>query len=207
VPKSRRYPSDERLEDASLAAKVVPTPKLLDQIGGWLQELSPGVRLRAERLRGTDEVVLQFNYVGRARGLESGAYRPTNVGFGLTYSVPIIVACLAAPEGALLWIENPEAHLHPQGQAAVGELLALCAADNVQIVVETHSDHVLNGIRLSVKREKIAAKDVQLHYFTRDVASGDCAIESPAILPDGQLSNWPKGFFDQWERSLDELLK
>jgi len=207
VAQQRRYNRDQRSPDATLLAKVVPTAKLLDQVAGWLQELSPGARLRAVRVKGTDEVILQFNYVGRARGMETGAYRPTNVGFGLTYSLPIIVACLAAPRGALLLIENPEAHLHPQGQAALGELLAFCAADGVQIIVETHSDHVLNGIRLSVKRKYIVPDKVQLQYFTRDVTTGDCSVESPAILPDGQLSNWPTGFFDQWERSLDALLE
>ena len=207
VARQRRYKNDQRSPVTTLLAKIVPTAKLLDQVSGWLQELSPGARLRAVRVKGTDEVILQFNYVGRARGMETGAYRPTNVGFGLTYSLPIIVACLAAPTGGLLLIENPEAHLHPQGQAALGELLALCAADGIQIIVETHSDHVLNGIRLSVKRKYIGADRVQLQYFTRDVTTGDCSIESPAILPDGQLSNWPSGFFDQWERSLDALLE
>jgi len=128
------------------------------------------------------------------------------VGFGLTYSLPILVACLSAPVGALLLIENPEAHLHPQGQTKLGELLAICASDGVQVIVETHSDHVLNGIRLAVKKDLLAAADVQLCYFTRDVKTGDCYIESPSVLPDGQLTNWPKGFFDQWEKSLDALL-
>jgi predicted ATPase len=106
----------------------------------------------------------------------------------------------------LLLIENPEAHLHPQGQAKLGELLARCAADGVQIIVETHSDHVLNGIRLTVKRGLITAQDVRLCYFTRDVSTGDCYVELPSVLPNGQLSNWPEGFFDQWEKSLDALL-
>jgi predicted ATPase len=105
-----------------------------------------------------------------------------------------------------LLIENPEAHLHPQGQAKLGELLAICAADGVQILVETHSDHVLNGIRLAVKKDSLKADAVRLCYFTRDVASGDCYVELPSILHDGQLTNWPTGFFDQWEKSLDALL-
>lgn len=207
VAEARCYRTEEKRTDATVAAKVVPTRKLLDQVAGWFQELSPGVRLRSERVKGTDEVILQFNYVGRSRGLETGSYRPTNVGFGLTYCLPIVVACLAAPPCSLLLIENPEAHLHPQGQVAIGELLSLCASDGVQVVVETHSDHVLNGIRVSVKRNRIRPEQVQLHYFSRELSSGDSIVESPAILPDGQLTNWPNGFFDQWEKSLDELLE
>lgn len=96
--------------------------------------------------------------------------------------------------------------MHPQGQSKLGELLAICASDGVQVIVETHSDHVLNGIRLAVKKGNLKADEVRLCYFTRDVASGDCYVELPSVLPDGQLTNWPKGFFDQWEKSLDELL-
>ncbi len=66
-------------------------------------------------------------------------------------------------------IEIPEQgtlHLHPQGQAKMGELLGLCTADGVQILVETHNDHVLKGIRLAVKNGSLKADDVRLCYFT-----------------------------------------
>ena len=203
----KRHASKEGAElDDILWAKVAPTHHLLDQVAGWLQQISPGARLRAEPLSQTDEVILQFQYVGQELGFESGYYRPTHVGFGLTYCLPIIVACLAAPAGALLLIENPEAHLHPHGQVKLGELLAICAADGVQILVETHSDHVLNGIRLAVKKGSLIADNVRLCYFTRDVTRGDCYVELPSVLPNGQLSNWPAGFFDQWELSLNALL-
>jgi predicted ATPase len=186
---------------------VSPTNKLLDQVASWIQQLSPGARLNAQRVKGTDEVQLFYEFVGLARTSKSNSYRPTNVGFGLTYSLPILVACLAAPTGSLLLIENPEAHLHPQGQVALGELLSFVAADGVQLVVETHSDHILNGIRLAVKGIKLPANDVALHFFTRSLKSGESEIQSPTVLPDGRLSNWPNGFFDQWDRSLDALLE
>ncbi len=191
--------------DEKLWAQITPTPTLPDQIAGWLQQISPGVQLQAEPLTGTDEVRLQFRYMGTAQG-RTGQYRPTHVGFGLTYSLPIIVACLSARAGSVLLIENPEAHLHPQGQAKMGELLALCATDGVQILVETHSDHVLNGIRLAVKNNHLETDDVKLNFFTRDIESGDCYIETPSVLPNGDISNWPSGFFDQWGKDLDALL-
>ncbi len=206
VSEKRCCSSELAALDNTVWAKIAPTSQLLDQVAGWLQQISPGARLRVEPIKGTDELILQFQYVGQAHGLESRFFRPTHVGFGLTYCLPILVSCLAAPAGALLLLENPEAHLHPKGQAKLGELLALCAADGVQLLVETHSDHVLNGIRLAVKKGSVKATDVRLCYFTRDLSSGDCYVELPTIMPDGQLSNWPKGFFDQWETSLDALL-
>lgn len=191
-----------------LFGKVAPTTRLSDQVAGWLQQLSPGVRFSATRVKGTDEVSLQFSYVGKTRERESGSqFRPTNVGFGLTYSLPIITACLSSTEGSLLLIENPEAHIHPQGQVALGELLARCANDGVQIIVETHSDHVLNGICLAVKNiERVRSESIALHFFSRDVATGEVAVTSPAVLEGGQLSNWPEGFFDQWDKSVNALL-
>lgn len=204
VSERRRVSQDGKT--TPLLSQIAATNSLLDQVAGWLQEISPGVHLQADRLKGTDNVILQFRYLGMTRG-RSRAHRPTHVGFGITYGLPILVACLAAQPGSLLLLENPEAHLHPHGQAKLGELLALCAADGVQIILETHSDHVLNGIRLAVKRKAVAAEDLQLAFFTREVTTGECYVELPSVQADGQLSNWPGGFFDEWERSLDELLR
>lgn len=191
---------------AELLVKIANTHKLQDQVAAWLQFLSPGARLTSGRIDGTDEVQLQFNYTSHKTTLSEKKRRPSNVGFGLTYSLPIIVACLAAPKGSLLLLENPEAHLHPQGQAALGELLARCAADGVQIIVETHSDHLLNGIRLAAKQSLIQADQVATHFFTRSYESGDASVQSPQVLPNGRLTAWPDGFFDQWDKSLDALL-
>jgi predicted ATPase len=205
ISKKRSFPRTGIGVQEDLLAKVAATDSLLDQVAGWLQQLSPGSRLKAEAMRGTDEVLLQYSYA-RLREVDTNFYRPTNVGFGLTYSLPIIVACLAAPKGALLLLENPEAHLHPQGQAALGELIARCASDDVQLIVETHSDHLVNGIRLAVKKKLINNRAVVLHFFTRSVESGEASVQSPAILEDGRLSNWPNGFFDQWDKDIDALL-
>jgi predicted ATPase len=192
--------------DPALLKLIAPTVRLADQTAAWLQMLSPGVRLRAIPVDLADATSLRFQYTSTEIASGTREHRPSNVGFGLTYSLPIIVACLAAEQGGLLLLENPEAHLHPRGQAALGRLLAMCSADGVQVVVETHSDHLLNGIRVAVKQQAIDADSVALHYFSRDVRSGESHIESPRVLPDGQLDRWPDGFFDQWDKSLDALL-
>lgn len=207
VEDSRHFPKIGCNLTQDLLAKAAPTHLLTDQVSGWLQQLSPGVRISAEELLGTDDVVLRYNYVGRTGMSESSRQiRPANVGFGLTYSLPLVVACLTAEADTLLLLENPEAHLHPQGQAALGELMVRAAADGVQIIVETHSDHVLNGIRLAVKRELIRAESVVIQFFSRAIETGFVSSESPAILDNGRLSNWPKGFFDQWDNAIDALV-
>jgi len=206
VEGARTFPRTGLGLSDDLLNKVAPTDGLLDQVAGWLQQLSPGARLDADLISGTDEVLLQFRFVGKKRDTTSNPYRPTNVGFGLTYSLPIVVACLASPRGALLLLENPEAHLHPQGQAALGDLIARAANDGVQIIVETHSDHLLNGMRLAVKRGLISNENVVLHFFQRKIETGEAFVQTPAVLSNGRLSNWPDGFFDQWDKDVNSLL-
>jgi predicted ATPase len=134
----------------------------------------------------------------------SNRYRPTNVGFGLTYALPIVIACLSAKPGSLILLENPEAHLHPQGQTWLAYLAVAAVAAGAQIIMETHSDHVLNGLRIAVKDGRIPAASTAVHFFRR---SGQTAeVISPGMGDDGMLSDWPKGFFDEWENSLDQLL-
>lgn len=175
---------------------------LRDQVEAWMGEVSPGTRLEILSNPALDLVSLQYSY-----GL-SNAYRATNVGFGISYTLPILVAVLSSPPGTLIIIENPEAHLHPKGQSQMGRLLAIAASCGVQIVIETHSDHVLNGIRLAVHGGKIDPKDVQLHFFQRQEKERQIVTEvlSPRIDRNGRLDQWPEGFFDEWDKSLEALL-
>ncbi|KQZ26433.1 DUF3696 domain-containing protein [Caulobacter sp. Root1472] len=195
----------ERIANTELTHPSEPEAQsLLAQVNAWLQEFSPGVRVDAHSVPMTDFVRLAFSY--RGQGVSYGApLRPTNVGFGLTHALPVVTACLGAKPGSLIVIENPEAQLHPQGQVAIGRLLALTAAGNVQVIVESHSDHVLNGIRLAVKDGGLDPTRARLHFFHREPGN-QSQFESPKITKEGRLTHWPSGFFDQWEKSLDQLL-
>lgn len=185
-------------------AEQANATSLLAQVNAWMQELSPGVRVEPEAVPMTDFVRLAYTYRG-----EKAAYgdplRPTNVGFGLTHVLPVVTACLAAEPRTLIVIENPEAQLHPRGQATLGRLLALTASNDVQVIVETHSDHILNGIRLVAKAGDLDPERTKLHFFSREPGQAT-TYETPSLGGDGRLSFWPIGFFDQWERSLDQLL-
>ncbi len=73
-------------------------------------------------------------------------------------------------------------------------------------MVETHSDHVLNGIRVAVHNGKFRPDDVQLHYFQRRKEDGQSQVISPRIDRDGRIDKWPDGFFDEWDKNLEALL-
>jgi predicted ATPase len=135
-------------------------------------------------------------------------YRPTNVGFGVSYTLPIVLAILAARPGDLLLLEAPEAHLHPRGQVKIGELMALAAEAGVQIIVETHSDHVLNGVRIAVHQRVIQPDNTAFFYFQWDTKRADGATSVRRLTVDskGRMEDWPPGFFDETDRSLEVLL-
>jgi len=90
----------------------------------------------------------------------------------------------------------------------MGELISRAAAAGAQVVVETHSDHVLNGVRVAVHGGIIEPESVALHYFTRVEEEGrvHSSVESPVIDRNGRLDKWPEGFFDEWDKSLERLL-
>jgi predicted ATPase len=184
----------------------VESPSLLANVEAWLQEISPGAKLQITPYSGTDQVELRVLLSVKGQ-VPSKAYRSTNVGFGLTYVLPVITALLSADPGSLVIVENPEAHLHPRGQVRIGELIALASSAGVQVITETHSDHVLNGIRLAVHSGRVSPDNVRLLYFGREVdASGIKAkVLQPAIDADGRIDDWPEGFFDEFERSLEQL--
>lgn len=194
---------DQNINDPKLIHPEAKSLNLIDQVEAWMREISPGIRLETQANPEMGIVNIQYFYG------DSNRYRATNVGFGITYTLPIIVAILSSSPGSLILIENPEAHLHPRGQAKMGELLALAASCGIQVVIETHSDHVLNGIRLAVHGGKIKPEDVQLHYFQRQEKQGQAVTKviSPRIYRDGTIDRWPDGFFDEWEISLDALLE
>ena len=179
-----------------------PNRQLLSVVERWLQEISPGVHLELEPVSRADALVSGFSFDQKG-DVPTRPFRATNVGFGLSYILPVLTAMLAPP-GTLCLIENPEAHLHPQGQTRMAELAVRAAIAGVQVIVETHSDHFLDGVRISVRDGLITPEQTAIHYFERE--GNSASVMSPEIDTDGRLSDWPRGFFDQHEENLMKLL-
>lgn len=194
VRKARRHPMEKK-------------SRLLDQLSAWMKLISPGVIVQTHDVEKTEFVRLAFGFPagGGVGGVE--AYRPTNVGFGLTYTLPVVAACLGAEPGSTLMIENPEAHLHPAGQMAIARLISAAVSDGVQVLLETHSDHVLNGVRISVKNTLLSSSQVATLFFSKPKYAQSGEVQLIEILENGMLSEWPAGFFDQLDDSLDQLLE
>jgi predicted ATPase len=176
-------------------------PTLFHQVRARMRHFFPGCDLQILPIDGASAVSLRLR-----SNAKSDFQRPQNVGFGLTQLFPVLVEVLAARPGDVVIVENPEVHLHPKAQQDIGELLALVASCGVQVIVETHSDHVLNGIRLAVKAGgAVQPSQVEIHFFSTD-ADGASRRLSPRIDAHGRLDVWPEGFFDQFDQALALLL-
>jgi len=176
-----------------------PASSFRKQADAWLSTLFPGAKVNVQHNAQMALYALQF------RNSDFGDWRrPSNVGYGFSYAFPIIVALLAAAEEQVIVIDSPEAHLHPYAQSQMGRIISHFAAAGVQIIVETHSDHFLNGVRLAVKDNKLAPSDLQVHFFTGATDSGH-GVLSLNIDKDGRIADWPEGFFDQSERDIARL--
>lgn len=142
-------------------------------------------------------------------GVEGENYSPLQVGFGLTYTLPIVTALLTAKPGDVILMENPEAHLHPSAQVRLGQMIAKAVSLGVQIIAETHSDHIINGLRLA-RKENILKRDNDVNLIF--VQRKECDGRLVSYVNDVQISNGGKfseplpPMFNTWKDTLVKLL-
>ena len=175
---------------------------LFDQVNFWENEISRGITIDVQQNPDNTGYRVIYGTKGADRQKSIEGLRAENIGFGVSYSISIVTALLSAEPGALIMIENPEAHLHPEGQAKLAELICLVAQRGIQVIVETHSDHILNGVLVNCKRfEKegrgIDRENVSIYYFSGQDENHAVMYEQIQVLPGGQIDYQPKGFFDR----------
>lgn len=188
---------DEPVLDGLVMSDVIN--KRLHQVEARMRMFFPGCELDVQQVPKVNAVTL-----GLRTSIDTDFHRPIHVGFGLTQVLPIVIAALSAAKEDILLIENPEVHLHPAGQALMGQFLAEVARSGVQVIVETHSDHVLNGIRRSVKSGRIQPEQVAIHFF-RPRSADMAQVASPQIDATGNIDTWPDGFFDQFDKDMNHF--
>ena len=129
---------------------------------------------------------------------------PTMTGFGISYILSIVTAGLwcSSLENAVLIIENPEAHLHPAAQSRMGKFLQLVASSGVQVIVETHSEHIIDGVRIQAACQK-ETENVKIKFFSSQ--EGKVNVKDIKVNEYGELTDWPEGFFDQKSLDLRDL--
>jgi predicted ATPase len=184
VAEARRHPTETR-------------STVRGQISAWLANLFPGASVNAEGFREVSMAKTTFS-LGRSPGWR----RPANVGYGLSYAFPLLVALVCAKPGQIVIVDSPEAHLHPSAQSTMGSILAHFASAGVQVIVESHSDHLLSGLRLAIRRGNLSPDAALVHFF--ETGGGDECRKKILIDQDGGIQDWPTGFFDQ---AINDLVK
>lgn len=156
------------------------------------------LRVKSLGKRPTDPFqIMVKGHVGPAANL-------VDVGYGVSQALPIIVESLNAPKNSMLLMQQPEVHLHPRAQAAIGSaLVGLVESAKLQFVVETHSDYILDRVRQHVAATDIAAEDVRVLYFSKKGL--DATIHELTLDDNGNLVGAPpdyRSFFMEEEMRL-----
>jgi len=189
VPSARRHPSHREEADAFLKY----------QVERWLTDIVRPIEIDTVAFANTAVTALRFR-------APSGEWvRAPNMGFGVSYALPVVLAGLFMEEEGLLVVENPEAHLHPAGQSRMGTFLALVAASGVQVLLETHSDHVLNGIRRAIGEQRCLEAGAAVVHFFDQGSEEQPLVSKLSFTALGGLDKWPRRFFDQYQIDVAAL--
>jgi predicted ATPase len=199
------------IEQAEVEGRMVAEPFRLEaesslfrvQLEAWMGRLVPRAQIFVRTYPDLNRVQMA---IGR-RGVTVPALPPANTGFGISYALPVVVSGLLAAPGSMLIVESPEAHLHPGAQTAIGIFLASVAAAGVQVLVETHSENVLNGVRLAALRGIIPHDDASFVFLSLGEGSGQPILHPITMNKAAELTSWPPGFFDQQGADLAEMMK
>ncbi|MGJ7920936.1 AAA family ATPase [Neobacillus sp. LXY-4] len=167
--------------------------KQLLRLEKYLKMLGLTNKVRTEKINDTQVAI----NVGRGLLVENEATDLVNiadVGLGVSQTLPVLVALVYAKPGQMVYVEQPEIHLHPRAQYALAEILGEAVLKGVRIVIETHSSLIIKGVQTAVARNKINKEDVNLHWFSRNKESGETQIESAVLNSDGSFGDWPIDF-------------
>ena len=179
----------EKTTSALLSGRIRRLP-VDEQIPKWLQklELIDSYDVQPVFDTGGDYELLVKQY-------KDGPEVPlTDVGFGVSQVLPVLILCYYAPEGSILILEQPEAHLHPKVQSELADVLIDVVKNrNVQIILESHSAHLLHRLQRRIAEEQILAADTALYFC--QINDGTSKIEQLDLDEYGNIRNWPQNFF------------
>lgn len=178
--------------------------KLERAISSWIEYIFPTTRLSISAFLNVQRVQVRFKNAFLER--ETPA---SNIAFGVSYALPILVAGLTVPRGSMLVIENPEAHLHPAAQSNMGRFLAQISNWGIRVLIETHSEHIIRGLQLGVAERLIDSQNISINFFSgaRDVEFNQPYIQEVRINPNAELTSWPEGFFDESKQNIIKLFR
>lgn len=171
---------------------------LYSQVNYWLNTIMK-VKISIEEIGISNNYSIKYTYQ------DNKEVRPYHIGTGISYILGVIIACLSAKKDEIVIIENPEIHLHPRAQSDLSEFLCYVSNAGIQIIVESHSDHIFNGIRKAIAKKTISKEEVSVNFFELDeeFLTKTTKIE---ITDNGRVVKHVAGLFDQFDNDLDDIL-
>ena len=198
---SNYYEHNKRKKIETYFIKDNSSLTLETQVNYWLKEIT-GIKSLD-----FDTELITPTLVKNTFKLDNDEFLPENMGTGLSYLFTILTICLSAKKGNIIIIENPEIHLHPKSQAKLGEFFAFIASKGIQLIIETHNDHIINKICYEAYKNNISKYDVVIHYFSIPYDKTTIYIDTKGHFIDeqGRPTQFPEGFFDATLKEIFEI--
>lgn len=176
--------------ESTIPALLTSPPQVQDSVAQWLKQLG---LIHSFTLRPVAEGRREYELRIR-QSPHSPEVFVTDVGFGVSQILPVLTLCSYASPGSIIILEQPEIHLHPAVQAGLADVfIDAIKQRNIQIILESHSEHLLRRLQRRLAEEALEPSDVAL-YFTR-MEQGESKREELAVDKYGNISNWPQNFF------------
>ena len=174
---------------------------LQSQIDYWLKEiLNIDIAFNTEKISST---FLKTFYKIENDNLE---YKPNNIATGINYLISILILCLSSKKDDVIIIENPEIHLHPKAQSGLSSFLSFIASKGIQLIIETHNDHIINKIRYSIFKQEIDSDDIIIYYKDRDINFEKIEINNKGYFKyRDRVNKFPDGFYDATLNEIFEI--
>lgn len=202
---AREINANKSIAIESLKRPEAKDASVLRNVSVWISYImGEAVEVTAKETEKDKEA--RFEYTITNKDGEGQVLSPLNMPFGHSYILPIVLAVLTAPKDSLIMIENPESHLHPSAQTRMGEFLSRAANEGVQVIIETHSDHLMNGIRIACHQGLIGNDDIEMDLIGVEKDGVTHSRQHISLDSDGHVENWVPGFFDEWESALKSLI-
>lgn len=203
---AREINANKNIAIESLKRPEAKDASVLRNVSSWIGYImGDAVDVTAKETEKDKEA--RFEYTIKNKNGEGQVLSPLNMPFGHSYILPIVLAVLTASKDSLIMIENPESHLHPSAQSRMGEFLSRAANEGVQIIIETHSDHLMNGIRIACRNGLITPDKIEMDLIGKESKDIQDHSRFPVKLrEDGTVVSWIPGFFDEWEEALKQFI-
>ena len=203
---AREINGNKSIAIETLKREGVKDATVLRNVSAWIGYImGEAVDVTAKETEKDKEARLEYTITNKDG--EGQVLSPLNMPFGHSYILPIVLAVLTAPKDSLIMIENPESHLHPSAQTRMGEFLSRAANEGIQIIIETHSDHLMNGIRIACRNGIIAQDKIEMDLIGKEMPDSKVHTRFHVKLnDDGTVASWIPGFFDEWEEALKAFI-